>query len=212
MYNTAEMKEWLPLNSALARILVPGFVRLRVSANAITGLSLFSGLLGAWYLSRGSGRAILCGAVLFLLSCLLDECDGKVARQTNTCSSLGALLDTVTDFIVHLFFFVGLGLGLERQFPQHHALLLGWIAGAGIALSSLLDLTGVSRWNPPSHSSQPCENKLEWVKLWFQVDFSVLVVISALLRQMSWILWAGSLGVFLVWIPSTFFFVMKAGD
>ena len=195
----------VPFNSALARILVPGFIRLRFSANAITCLSLLSGLAGAWCLSRGSPQAAIYGAVFFLLSCVLDECDGKVARQTNTCSRLGTFLDAFTDGVVHTLFFIGLGVGLGRQFPQHHWLFLGWIAGAGVVLSSLLDITGVGTWNPPSHSFEPNEDKLGWVKQWFQGDFSVLAVVSAMLHRMSWILWGGALGVFLVWIPSTFY-------
>lgn len=195
----------IPLNSALARVLVRGFIWLRISANTITSLSLLSGLLGAWYLSMASPPTAVYGAAFFLLSCVLDECDGKVARETNTCSRLGAFLDVMTDGIVHVLFFIGLGFGLERQFPQHHLLLLGWIAGAGVALSSLLDVTGISTWNPPSHSAQPCEDRVEWMKQWFQVDFSVIVLISAVLHHTVWILWAGALGVFLAWIPSTVF-------
>ena len=198
-----------PLNSALARVLVRGFIRLRISANTLTFLSLLSGLLGAWCLSLASPQTAIYGAVLFLFSCVLDECDGKVARETNTCSRLGAFLDAVTDGVVHALFFIGLGVGLERQFPQHHLLLLGWIAGAGVALSSLLDVTGISTWNPPSHSSQPRGDSVEWMKQWFQVDFSVIVLISAVLHHTVWILWAGALGVFLAWIPSTVFVAVR---
>ena len=49
-----------------------------------------------------------------------------------------------------------------------------------------------------------------WVAEWLRIDFSLLVVLSALLHQMAWILWSGALGVFLFWIPSTFLIAVRA--
>lgn len=197
----------IPMNSAMAGPLVPWFIRLRVPANAITMLSLLSGVAAGWLLSHAASDAVLLGSALFLLSNLLDECDGKVARQTNTCSRLGAFLDTITDCMVHVAFFAGLGAGMSRL-SHGPWLALGWIAAGGSILSFVLDVGGITPWQPPSQekASHP---SLAWVAEWFRIDFSLLVLLSAACGSMGWILWAGALGVFLFWIPSTFLIAVQ---
>ena len=201
----------LPVNSALARPLVPWLIRLRVSANAVTFLSMFSGILGGVVLAQGTGGTIFLGTLLFLLANLLDECDGKVARQTNTCSSFGRLLDTVTDSIVHTAFFLGLGIGMHRQFPQGPWAFLGFVAAGGSVLSCVLDVGGVTPWQPPGEApSRSPTDRLAWVSEWLRIDFSLLVVLGAAFHQTAWILWSGALGVFLFWIPSTFLIAVRS--
>ena len=199
----------LPINRSLALPLVPWFIRCRFSANAITGLSLVSGIIAGVLLARGTVLGMVCGAFAFLMANLLDECDGKVARETNACSPLGALLDTVTDCIVHAAFFLGLGIGVAHQAPQGPWLLLGNVAVGGSILSCALDVGGITPWHPPGPSSQSPEDSLAWLAEWFRVDFSILVLISAAFHQMAWILWAGALGVFLFWLPSAFWIAVR---
>ncbi len=194
----------LPINSALARPLVPFFIRLKVSANAVTLLSLLFGVLGGWCFLKGGAPWMVCGALGFWLANLMDECDGKVARETNTTSRFGALLDTMTDCGVHVALFLGLGMGLFHQFPQGPWLILGIIAAVGSILSLVLDVGGITPWQPPSPFQQTPAERWAWVTEWLRIDFSLLVVISAVLGWTGWILWAGALGVFFFWIPSTF--------
>ena len=193
----------IPLNSVIAKPLVPWFIRLRFSPNAITGLSVVFGLLSGCFLALGISPMAVVGAICFLFSNVLDECDGKVARQTNRCSARGALLDTLADCAVHAAFFLGLGIGIHRQFPQSPALLLGAVAAGGSILSCALDVGGITPWQPPKPSDQSPEGMLAGLIEWLRIDFSMIVVISAVIRQMTWILWSGALGVFLFWIPST---------
>ena len=192
----------LPVNSALARPLVPHFIRAGISANAVTGLSILAGLLGAVCFLQGTAPMVVYGAVGFLLANILDECDGKVARLTGTSSQFGAALDTWADFIVHTALFLGLGMGLARQFPDGPWKMLGLLAAAGNLLSFILDLRGLSGVQPKGPAAG-APDRFAWMTEWFRVDFSILVLVSALFHQTSWILWAGAIGVFLVWIPST---------
>ena len=194
----------LPLNSSLARFLVPLFLRMRASANAVTVLSLLSGVAAGLLFGRGTVFGMTAGSLAFLLANLLDECDGKVARLTNTCSRFGALLDTLTDCVVHAALFLGLGIGLQRAAGNGPWLLLGSVAAGGSILSCVLDVGGVTPWQPPKPEPASGKDSLAWVAEWLRIDFSLLVVCSAFLGRMGWILWAGALGVFLVWIPSTF--------
>ncbi|MBI3615743.1 MAG: CDP-alcohol phosphatidyltransferase family protein [Candidatus Omnitrophica bacterium] len=192
-----------PLNSAIARPLVPWFIRLRFSPNAITGLSVLFGFLSGGFLAFGTPAAAMVGAACFLLSNVLDECDGQVARKTNRSSSLGALLDTLADSLVHAAFFFGLGVGMSRQFPQGPWFFLGAAAAGGSVLSCAMDVGGITPWQPPKPTDKSPEGFLAGLIEWLRIDFSMVVVISAVVRQMGWILWSGALGVFLFWIPST---------
>ena len=199
-------ERFLPVVGLAARPLVPLFIRLRFSANSVTLLSLAAGFCAGWAFSQGTALMTLVGAFSFLFSNVLDECDGTVARKTNTCSEFGALLDTVTDCLVHAALFSGLGIGLHHQFPHGPWLFLGLVAAGGSILSCALDVGGITPWQPPSPSEKA---SLAWVTEWLRIDFSLLVVLSAALRQMAWILWAGALGVFFFWIPSTFLIAMR---
>jgi phosphatidylglycerophosphate synthase len=198
----------LPVNRTVASYMVTVFIRLHFSANLITILALFSGLAGGWFLAQGTFMAGVLGAAGFLISNILDECDGKVARQTNTCSPLGALLDTLTDCLVHSAFFIGLGFGLASLMPSGHWLLLGSVAAGGSILSFVMDVAGLI----PCHgsSSEASGDRLAWITEWLRVDFSIIVMLSAVLNHMAWILWAGAIGVFLFWIPSTFMIAIRS--
>ena len=150
------------------------------------------------------------GAGGFLLANILDECDGKVARQTGTVSRLGGLLDTLTDIFIHTAFFLTLGFGLARQFPHGPWAVLGVIAAVGNLVSCVLDISGLSGVAPKSAApSEESQDTLAWAAEWFRVDFSLLVLLCAVVHQMGWILWAGAVGVFLVWIPSTVLIVAR---
>ena len=198
-----KLPQLLPLNGALARPLVPLFIRAGISANGITLLSIGLGLLGALFFLKGTALAAVYGAVGFLLANVLDECDGKVARQTGTSSRFGMLLDTWADFIVHTAFFLSLGFGMALRFPLGPWRVLGLLAAAGNLLSFILDLRGLSGVQPKGPMAGSPPDRFAWVTEWFRVDFSVLVLASAILGQTGWILWAGAIGVFAVWIPST---------
>lgn len=200
-------ERFLPIVSLMARPLVPLFIGLTFSANAITVLSFCAGLLAGWAFAHGTASMMLAGAVGFLLSNVLDECDGKVARQTSTCSEFGARLDTVTDCLVHAALFLGLGIGLHRQDSHGPWFFLGAVAAGGSILSCALDVGGITPWQPPSPSER---TSLAWVTEWLRIDFCLLVVLSAVLKQMGWILWAGALGVFFFWIPSTFVIAFRS--
>jgi phosphatidylglycerophosphate synthase len=87
------------------------FLRLGISANTITYLSLMIGSIGCMLLVSGTYKVTIIGALLVNLYAFLDAADGTMARCTNTCSKYGAFLDNVVDTTMSVFLFTCAGIG-----------------------------------------------------------------------------------------------------
>lgn len=199
---------WLPLNSALARPLVPRLVRWRVPAHLLTGLCALLGVAGGWTLARGTRAGFLLGCAAFVLANLLDECDGAVARRTGTSSGLGSWLDVIADAVVHAAFFAGLGVGWAKAAGLQLWTAVGAAAAAGalIALPAYVGGQVLARGkealrHPDPPAWQEGRGAVD-LRKWIRLDFSWLALISAAAGKMGWILWGGALGSFLFWIPA----------
>ena len=87
------------------------FLRLGISANQITYLSLMIGTIGCMLLASGTYKVMIIGALLINFYDFLDSVDGNMARCTNTCSKYGAFLDGVVDSTMSVFLFTCAGIG-----------------------------------------------------------------------------------------------------
>jgi len=104
-----------------------------VPANAVTILALCFGLTGLVYAHNGDTTgAIAC----VLVAALLDGCDGRVARATNSASRFGAELDSLSDVVcfgaVPAFILYDWGLSAYGG--------LGWLACLSLAAAAALRL------------------------------------------------------------------------
>jgi phosphatidylglycerophosphate synthase len=127
-----------PLIRHLSSRMTACLVRLPVTPNQITLASIGLGLAGVWcFLGAGRGRA-LAGALLFLISYVLDNCDGEVARLKRMQSRLGRMLDEVGDWFVHSALFIALGFGLSESLGHQVWLWLGWSGAAGVTIENAL--------------------------------------------------------------------------
>jgi len=79
------------------------------------------------------GWVSIIGGLIFLLSMLLDRADGELARHTNQMSAAGHRYDLVSDCIVGISTFIGIGIGVEHTVGLN-ALWLGALAGLGIGV------------------------------------------------------------------------------
>src|SRR5205085_4211542 len=77
------------ISIALSRLLI----RTPIVPNAITALSLLVGLGGAVLLASAPWSVAVLGAVCLWLSCILDGCDGEVARLKMLTSRWGGRFD-----------------------------------------------------------------------------------------------------------------------
>ena len=126
-----------PLIRRISGHATPVLARLPVSANQITAVSLLTGLASGWCMMQGDRTWAIVGGLFLVLSYVLDNCDGEIARLKNQTSRLGMHFDTFVDSAVHTFFFAALGIGIRKTTGQDVWLWLGWIAAAGCAINYL---------------------------------------------------------------------------
>src|SRR5262249_22287103 len=119
------------LSIALSRRLV----RTPVTPNHLTTLSLVVGLLGAALLTSADYWIALLAAILLWSSCILDGCDGEVARLKLLASTAGARFDQMTDNLVHLATFLAIVVHVHRVHPEFDMRRPGLFLVLGVALS-----------------------------------------------------------------------------
>jgi phosphatidylglycerophosphate synthase len=184
-------------NRKLSRWFTRLFLAIGLSPNSITILATLVGLLSAAGFGMGTYTAGVFAAILFQLSAVIDCCDGEVARLTFTESPFGAWLDIAMDNVVHIAIFAGIAAGLYvTQIGQGQAwVALGAAAVLGNGVSFLLVVKAqkiklVSGWKTPVNAAWS-EFMLKKVA---SRDFSVIVLIFALLGKLDWVLWMAAAG------------------
>ena len=83
------------------------FVRLRITPNQISLLSLIAGGVCAFLFFK---REFLLGSLALLVSAIFDLIDGSVARKTNAHTNFGAVFDWIVDKYVDAIALLGIGL------------------------------------------------------------------------------------------------------
>lgn len=83
------------------------FVRLKITPNQISLLSLAAGILCAYLFFQ---REFLLGALALFLSAIFDLIDGSVARKTGAHTNFGAVFDWIVDKYVDALALLGIGL------------------------------------------------------------------------------------------------------
>ncbi|HVK86989.1 MAG TPA: CDP-alcohol phosphatidyltransferase family protein [Kofleriaceae bacterium] len=87
-------------NSHFSRPITTALMRTRITPNHITLFATLVGLTGAIWLLGGTWQAFAIGGTLLEIQCILDSCDGEIARLKYQGSKLGQWLDTITDGIL----------------------------------------------------------------------------------------------------------------
>jgi archaetidylinositol phosphate synthase len=102
-----------------------------VNPNHLTTVRLVTGLLAA--VAVGNANWANIGALLFALSNFLDHTDGELARLSGKSSKWGHQYDLVSDAIIHILLFVGIGYGLMDSELSYWALVMGIVSGVSVA-------------------------------------------------------------------------------
>lgn len=125
-------KTW---DSRIANLLVAPLRDTAVHPNHLTTVGLLVGLAGAVLFARGDRASANLGALLYVVSQVVDHADGELARMTGKTSEFGHSYDRACDLAVKLSTFVGMGVGLRHGSLGAMAPLLG--VAAGIALVTI---------------------------------------------------------------------------
>ena len=143
-----------PLSRQLGYFLSLVLIRLPVSANQVTFVSMLVGLTGCAYFLKGEVTWNVYGAGLLVLSYSLDYCDGVIARLKDQCSPYGAAFDDFVDWIVDTAFFSCLGYGTWIADGEIIWLWLGLIAAAGSTIDYVVDLVRVNRFKAARETTE----------------------------------------------------------
>lgn len=194
-------KQVLSLHDRLfARVLAPPIawfaMKIGLSANAVTGLSVFAGVAAAAALACPDVIAVVLAAGLLQLSYLLDCADGDIARARSTSSVDGYLRDTLRHYLMNPLVFAALTYSCSSRHSEKFVLVIGMLAiffstrvvndlADRVTLDSLIKRlkrgpTPNSTVVPPVSSSQ---SAFERIRALFLPDFAVMnwVTIAAIL-------------------------------
>jgi len=190
------------ISGAISRRLL----RTPVTPNQITVFVTLLGVGAGWLMAQPGYAAKVEGSLVFLLTSILDGCDGEVARAKKMTSRIGGWLDLWGDNVVHVAVFYGLGLGLYRDTESLVYLKLGWVAVWGTLISATLASYQMRRKGQSSFTSvSGNDNGLAETPAWRRQlvnvsdalarrDFVYGVVLLALVNRLSWFLWACAIG------------------
>ncbi len=196
-------------NRAVSAQLSRIFLALRFSPNAVTMVATAVGILAAATFSTGSYAAGIVGALLFQLAAIVDCCDGEVARLTFTESPFGEQLDIMTDNIVHMAIFAGIGWGAfvvqggwQSAAPRPWLpLALGGAAVFANAMSLWLVTRAKAIRNRQGWRNTEQAARVEFIlKNMASRDFSVILLFFAAIGKLIWFLWMTAIGSNVFWI------------
>lgn len=216
-YTLKAPTQLLPLVRHLSYRLTPLILRLPLSPNQVTGLSLAAGLLGSACFLAGTWAWGVAGGLLLILCYTLDNCDGEVARIKNMSSEWGAKFDDLADWLVDSAFFAALGIGTWSATGQVLWLICGLAAAAGATIDYGVDLVyhartrkepeGPTREETAKTERRP-ENMVDWLIYIFhklsRADFCAIVFVLALF-DVTWVLLPlAAIGAQAYWVTDLF--------
>ena len=181
-----------PLIRHFSNALSPVLLKTPLTPNQITALSTVLGLITAACFAWGNETVRQTGAALFVLSYILDNCDGDIARAKSLSSDFGAHFDTMSDWIVHALFFLGLGYGVTSQGGSAWWLGLGMTAALGSTINYFI---GAFHPGPDTPASAPAtvlpqgltQTVLYFFREIFRADFC-FIVLALSFFDATWIL------------------------
>ena len=109
-----------------------------ITPNRISVVSILIGLVGGVLFLPGHRAFHVLGALMLLVSSIVDGCDGEIARLEFMESKWGSWLDFLGDNLVHITAFFCIGLGLYRQGAGAVYMALGLVAALAVLGSASL--------------------------------------------------------------------------
>ncbi|MFQ5466875.1 MAG: CDP-alcohol phosphatidyltransferase family protein [Kiloniellaceae bacterium] len=216
-YTLTRPAQLLPLTRHLSYPLTLMLIKLPITPNQVTALSLAAGLAGAWCFSLGTWEAGVIGGLFMIVCYTLDNCDGEIARLKDLSSEWGAQFDDIADWLVDGAFFASLGYGTFQATGEALWLWLGLAATAGATIDYVINLFlfAKAKRDPEAEtreemakSGRKPEDTIDWLIYVFhklsRTDFCVIVLGLALFN-VTWVLVPlGAIGAQVFWISDLF--------
>jgi len=92
-------------------------LRIGLTANQVTLISLILGMLGCFFMILGDRESTIIGAILINLWAILDCVDGNIARVLKKTNKMGWFFDSISGFILNsiLLFSIAIGIYFESD-------------------------------------------------------------------------------------------------
>ena len=175
-----------PWDARLAAALVRPFLAVRwAHPNHFTTVRLLVGVAGTF--AFASGEWPNAAAWLIVLSNFLDHTDGEFARMSGKTSRFGHVYDLVSDALITVGLFAGIGVGLAADDHSTFEMLLGLLAGGAVAIifhlrNQMESALGKSATRQPRWAGFEAE------------DILYLIPLVAWLEGLQWFLYAAAVG------------------
>lgn len=166
-----------------------------VTPNHITAFSLLLGLAGSWLLASGQYWTSVLGAAMLWFCCVLDGCDGEIARLKLLATPFGATFDVIADNVVHVAIFAAIPFHVKARNPAADFWAPGLVLLAGVFLSMFWVWWVILR--RPEGERAGAARVFERIA---SRDFIYLVAFLTVVQRLEWFLWSAAVGSHLFWL------------
>lgn len=180
------------VNRRLSGLLTSLLVRMPVTPNQVTLLSLLIGLVACWFFWHGGYWYAVLGVLIFHASVIVDLSDGEVARLKFMQSSTGAWLDSICDSIIYSGVLLSIAVALYRHTPEPHTLAVGIAATLAAFINSNLDFYVHSVKKSDVIVAPSAATPLRMIAN--EDNFYLALLAFVLFNKHLWFLWAAAIG------------------
>ncbi len=170
-------------------------IRTPITPNQITTISLVVGLVGSALLASPGYWESVAGALLLWSCCVLDGCDGEVARLKLMSSEFGATYDVIADNVVHVAIFAAIPVHLRNRHPGMDFWGPGLVLLSGVLLSMFFVWWFILR--KPASADDAATKVYERIA---SRDFIYLIAGLTMIQRLEWFLWSAALGAHVFWL------------
>ncbi|MHC8441769.1 MAG: CDP-alcohol phosphatidyltransferase family protein [Candidatus Eutrophobiaceae bacterium] len=197
----------MPLDARLALKCVQSLQHSSITPNHLTTLRLAFGLLASLGLATGEYLYANLGALCFAISSFLDHADGELARISGKSSRIGHYYDLISDAVVNILLFLGVGIGVALAADALYPVLLGLLSGISVATifhirNKMEKIVGHNDARQPHIGAVEAE------------DVLYLLPLVTLLNGQLWFLYLASVGapLFTLWSIHEYLQVRKEAE
>ncbi len=166
-----------------------------LTPNQVTLMGMSIGLMGALLLTFPGHIFQILGAFLFLFCVIVDGIDGEIARLKVMESKFGHYLDIITDNIVHIAIFIGIGLGLYGKTGDQIYIIFLYILLFGFGLCAISVYQCILKKDETELQRSPLLIKI--LSFLTNRDFAYLVALLAIFDKLNWFLIATAIGSYM---------------